>query len=166
MTCKYTQLSNFLCKFRKSYPPLHKNRYYCLCILCTVHVHLCFVFSLLTSRNPNKISEYTKIDFRSLEGIKWKRPMFLCCRLIWFQLLNSHPQVIKVPSLPLPYYFFSLCNVFALLTPAGGGGGRGTANNTTTKKPGPLSFFVPFYMMHAYWEILVALILNFPTTGA
>jgi hypothetical protein len=89
MTCKYTQLSNFLCKFRKRYPPLHKNRFYCLCILCTVHQ--CFVFSLLTSRNPNKISEHTKINFRSLEGINWKRPTLLCCRLIWLYLPYSSP---------------------------------------------------------------------------
>jgi hypothetical protein len=50
----------------------------------------------------------------------------------------------------LPYYFFSLCNRFSLLTPAGGGGGG--QNKTTTKKHGLLSFFVPFYIVHAYWE--------------
>ncbi len=69
----------------------------------------------------------------------------------------STPE-ITVTSLPLPYYFFSLCNGF--------GEWGGAAYKTTTKKPVPLSFFVPFYMMHAYWEILVALILNFLTTEA
>jgi hypothetical protein len=76
-----------------------------------------------------------------------------------------HPQAITVTALPLTYYFFSLCNEFALLTAAGGGGGVQQIRRQQ-KKPGPLSFFYPFYMMLAYWEILVALILNFLTTEA